>query len=129
MPCLKALRRVAAPCVSPWGYERIQRWTAKGTDPNRSFNPDGEIVAGRSFNPEAATDESTALIRLLREDMGGVDWTCHLDLHETTDTDETGKRFHPIYFSRCRRAAAHQMKQNLGPQKQPGTETRNIRRK
>mmetsp|Transcript_890 Transcript_890/g.1839 ORF Transcript_890/g.1839 Transcript_890/m.1839 type:complete len:370 (+) Transcript_890:83-1192(+) len=79
-----------APCVSPWGYERIQRWTASGTDPNRSFNPDGEIVEGRSFNPEAATDESAALIRFLREDMGHVeDWTCHLDLHETTDTDDT----------------------------------------
>jgi hypothetical protein len=81
---------LVAPCVSPWGYERIQRWTAKGTDPNRSFNPDGEVVEGRSFNPEAATDESAALIRFLREDMGHVkDWTCHLDLHETTDSDET----------------------------------------
>lgn len=81
---------LVAPCVSPWGYERIQRWTAKGTDPNRSFNPGGEIVEGRSFNPEAATDESAALIRFLREDMGHVkNWTCHLDLHETTDTDET----------------------------------------
>eukprot|EP00560_Eucampia_antarctica_P000637 CAMPEP_0197835940 /NCGR_PEP_ID=MMETSP1437-20131217/27444_1 /TAXON_ID=49252 ORGANISM="Eucampia antarctica, Strain CCMP1452" /NCGR_SAMPLE_ID=MMETSP1437 /ASSEMBLY_ACC=CAM_ASM_001096 /LENGTH=355 /DNA_ID=CAMNT_0043441741 /DNA_START=153 /DNA_END=1220 /DNA_ORIENTATION=- len=78
------------PCVSPWGFERIQRWTAKGTDPNRSFNPDGEIVAGRSFNPEAATDESAALIHFLREDMKHVtNWICHIDLHETTDTDET----------------------------------------
>jgi len=83
---------LVVPCVSPWGYERIQRWTAKGTDPNRSFNPDGEIVEGRSFNPEPETHESAALIRFLREDMGHVsqdDWTCHLDLHETTDTDET----------------------------------------
>jgi len=90
---------LVAPCVSPWGYERIQRWTAKGTDPNRSFNPDGEIVEGRSFNPEAATDESAALIRLLREDMGHVkDWMCHLDLHETTDTDET--EFRPAKAAR-----------------------------
>lgn len=90
---------LVAPCVSPWGYERIQRWTAKGTDPNRSFNPDGEIVEGRSFNPEAATDESTALIRFLREDMAHVeDWTCHLDLHETTDTDET--EFRPAKLAR-----------------------------
>eukprot|EP00578_Thalassiosira_sp_NH16_P005069 CAMPEP_0181132290 /NCGR_PEP_ID=MMETSP1071-20121207/30916_1 /TAXON_ID=35127 /ORGANISM="Thalassiosira sp., Strain NH16" /LENGTH=340 /DNA_ID=CAMNT_0023218613 /DNA_START=16 /DNA_END=1038 /DNA_ORIENTATION=+ len=90
---------LVAPCVSPWGYERIQRWTQKGTDPNRSFNPDGEIVEGRSFNPEAATDESTALIRFLREDMGHVeDWTCHLDLHETTDTDET--EFRPAKLAR-----------------------------
>uniref|UniRef100_A0A7S4J2W9 Peptidase M14 domain-containing protein n=1 Tax=Odontella aurita TaxID=265563 RepID=A0A7S4J2W9_9STRA len=90
---------LVVPCVSPWGYERIQRWTAKGTDPNRSFNPDGEIVEGRSFNPEAATDESAALITFLREEMGHVkDWTCHLDLHETTDTDET--EFRPAKNSR-----------------------------
>ena len=25
------------PCVSPWGYERIQRWTAKADDPNRGI--------------------------------------------------------------------------------------------
>lgn len=29
-----------APCVSPWGYERIQRWNALALDPNRSFVPD-----------------------------------------------------------------------------------------
>lgn len=90
---------LVAPCVSPWGYERIQRWNAKGVDPNRSFNPDGDVVEGRSFNPEAATEESAALIRFLREDMGHVDeWTCHLDLHETTDTDET--EFRPAKAAR-----------------------------
>ena len=57
---------LVAPCVSPWGYETIQRWTAKAVDPNRSFNPDGEVVEGRSFNPEAATDESLALIAHLK---------------------------------------------------------------
>lgn len=78
------------PCVSPWGYERIQRWTSKGTDPNRSFNPDGEIVEGRSFNPEAATEESTAIINFLKNEMSHAkEWLCHIDLHETTDTDET----------------------------------------
>eukprot|EP00591_Stephanopyxis_turris_P001825 CAMPEP_0195519498 /NCGR_PEP_ID=MMETSP0794_2-20130614/14900_1 /TAXON_ID=515487 /ORGANISM="Stephanopyxis turris, Strain CCMP 815" /LENGTH=363 /DNA_ID=CAMNT_0040648659 /DNA_START=42 /DNA_END=1133 /DNA_ORIENTATION=+ len=85
------------PCVSPWGYERIQRWNAKGVDPNRSFNPEGEIVKGRSFNPEAATEESAALISFLKSGIGTrkkneegeLDWICHLDLHETTDTDET----------------------------------------
>lgn len=83
---------VVVPCVSPWGYERIQRWNAYAVDPNRSFNPDGEIIEGRSFNPEAATQESAALIRYLREDLkelGPENWICHLDLHETTDTDET----------------------------------------
>ncbi len=87
---------LVAPCISPWGYERIQRWNAYAVDPNRSFNPDGEIVEGRSFNPEAATEESAAIIHYLRNDMaklmgtdGDSGWTCHLDLHETTDTDET----------------------------------------
>ena len=32
---------LVAPCVSPWGYETIQRWNAQAIDPNRSFNPDG----------------------------------------------------------------------------------------
>jgi len=44
---------LVVPCVSPWGYETIQRWNAQAVDPNRSFNPQGEVVAGRSFNPEA----------------------------------------------------------------------------
>ena len=87
---------LVAPCISPWGYERIQRWNAYAVDPNRSFNPDGEIVEGRSFNPEAATEESAAIIKFLRNDIaelmgtdGDEGWMCHLDLHETTDTDET----------------------------------------
>lgn len=87
---------VVAPCISPWSYERIQRWNAYAVDPNRSFNPDGEVVEGRAFNPEAATAESAALINFLRNDMaeimatdGDEGWTCHVDLHETTDTDLT----------------------------------------
>ena len=28
---------IVAPCVSPWGYERIQRWNPDAIDPNRSF--------------------------------------------------------------------------------------------
>ena len=57
----------------------------------------GEIVPGRSFNPEAATEESGALIKLLRE-TGVAQWTCHVDLHETTDTDET--EFRPAKAAR-----------------------------
>jgi hypothetical protein len=94
---------LVTPCISPWGYERIQRWTSKGVDPNRSFNPDGEVVDGRSFNPEAATEESAALIKFLREDMKNLmgddnDWICHVDLHETTDSDET--EFRPAKAAR-----------------------------
>lgn len=96
---------LVAPCISPWGYERVQRWNAYAVDPNRSFNPDGEVVEGRSFNPEAATAESAAIIKFLREDMKSVmgesqheNWTCHLDLHETTDSDET--EFRPAKAAR-----------------------------
>ena len=77
----------------------------QAVDPNRSFNPDGEVVAGRSFNPEAATEESSALLALLAT-LGVEQWTCHVDLHETTDSDES--EFRPakacIYIER---AAGH----------------------
>lgn len=92
-----SFRILVAPCVSPWGYETIQRWNCRAVDPNRSFNPEGEIVPGRSFNPEPATEESTALIGLL-ETMNVPQWMCHVDLHETTDTDDT--EFRPAKASR-----------------------------
>jgi predicted deacylase len=79
---------VVAPCVSPWGYEVIERWNAQAVDPNRSFNPEGKVVEGRSFNPEAATQESTALIEYLKS-LDIEQWVCHFDLHETTNTDQT----------------------------------------
>jgi len=88
---------LVAPCVSPWGYETIQRWNPQAVDPNRAFNPDGEVVPGRSFNPEAATEESAALIALLKR-LDVEQWTCHVDLHETTDTDES--EFRPAKAAR-----------------------------
>eukprot|EP00322_Chrysochromulina_rotalis_P028333 CAMPEP_0115859800 /NCGR_PEP_ID=MMETSP0287-20121206/16802_1 /TAXON_ID=412157 /ORGANISM="Chrysochromulina rotalis, Strain UIO044" /LENGTH=339 /DNA_ID=CAMNT_0003314111 /DNA_START=72 /DNA_END=1091 /DNA_ORIENTATION=- len=88
---------IVVPCVSPWGYETIQRWNAQAIDPNRSFNPDGEVVPGRSFNPEAGTEESLALIKHLNT-LGVKQWACHIDLHETTDTDET--EFRPAKAAR-----------------------------
>ncbi|KAL3811791.1 hypothetical protein ACHAXA_005182 [Cyclostephanos tholiformis] len=64
------------PCVSPWAYEHVQRWNADLKDVNRSFKEGSE------------TDESSALLSYL--DSLDVDmWTCHVDLHETTDTDAT----------------------------------------
>jgi len=93
----KMFNILVAPCVSPWGYETIQRWNAQAVDPNRSFNPDGERVEGRSFNPEAATEESAALIAHVASMHKGP-WMCHIDLHETTDTDET--EFRPAKAAR-----------------------------
>jgi hypothetical protein len=62
-----------APCVSPWGYERIQRWNFDAIDPNRSF---------RETSP---AQESAALMRLIAPLRG--QFAAHIDLHETTDTD------------------------------------------
>jgi hypothetical protein len=67
---------VVCPCVSPWAYEHIQRWQADLQDPNRSFNMD------------APTDESKAIMEYLNK-LGVSKWMCHVDLHETTDTDAT----------------------------------------
>jgi hypothetical protein len=88
----KDFRILVFPCISPWGYETIQRWNCHAVDPNRSFNPDGEHVEERSFNPEAATEESSALMAHLKKIAGEsgqdkLDFVCHLDLHETTDSD------------------------------------------
>jgi hypothetical protein len=69
---------LVVPCVSPWGYETIQRWNCGAVDPNRSFNPDGEVVPGRAFNPEPSTDESRNLIAYLST-LGVEQWLCHID--------------------------------------------------
>ncbi len=73
-----------APCVSPWAYERIQRWNANAIDPNRSFRAEGKA------------EESAALTRLVAplKDQ----FVLHIDLHETTDTDES--EFRPAVAAR-----------------------------
>ena len=78
------LNLLVAPCVSPWAYERIHRWNAHAIDPNRSFRAD------------APAEEAAALMRLvgpLRERV-----LVHIDLHETTDSDET--EFRPALAAR-----------------------------
>lgn len=73
-----------APCVSPWGYERIHRWNAQAIDPNRSF---------RDNSP---AQESAALMRLLAPLRDRL--ALHIDLHETTDSDES--EFRPALAAR-----------------------------
>ncbi|SIR00455.1 M14 family metallopeptidase [Solilutibacter tolerans] len=75
---------LVAPCVSPWGYERIQRWNALALDPNRNFIP-------ASPAPESAA--LMALVAPLNDKM-----LMHIDLHETTDSDET--EFRPALAAR-----------------------------
>jgi hypothetical protein len=75
---------LVAPCVSPWAYERIHRWNALAIDPNRSFR-----------DPSPAP-ESAALMHLVAPLRDRV--LVHIDLHETTDTDET--EFRPALAAR-----------------------------
>ncbi len=75
---------LVAPCVSPWAYERLQRWNAQAVDPNRSFCDD------------SPAQESAALMRLVAPLGDRV--RLHIDLHETTDTDES--EFRPALAAR-----------------------------
>jgi Succinylglutamate desuccinylase / Aspartoacylase family len=75
---------IVVPCVSPWAYERIHRWNAQALDPNRSF---------RENSP---AQESAALMELVAPFRDRV--LLHIDLHETTDTDET--EFRPALAAR-----------------------------
>ncbi|MFY3327387.1 M14 family metallocarboxypeptidase [Vibrio fluvialis] len=74
---------VAAPCISPWGYETINRWNPNAIDPNRSFYAD------------APAEESANLMALVAT-LPNV--LMHIDLHETTDTDES--EFRPALAAR-----------------------------
>ena len=73
-----------APCVSPWAYEVIHRWNMHAIDPNRSF---------RQNSP---AQESAALMRLIAPFRDRV--LVHIDLHETTDSDES--EFRPALAAR-----------------------------
>lgn len=64
-----------APCISPWGYETINRWNPETVDPNRSF-----------LQPSPAREASTLMAYI---DSLDITFLAHLDLHETTDTDNS----------------------------------------
>lgn len=74
---------LVAPCISPWAYERINRWNYDAIDPNRNFRPGGPR-------------EATALMDLVRSFAS--DYLLHIDLHETTDSDRT--EFRPALSAR-----------------------------
>jgi hypothetical protein len=63
------------PCVSPWGYETINRWNPDALDPNRQF---------RAGSPAA---EAALAMACVAGQAPHVD--AHVDLHETTDTDNS----------------------------------------
>ena len=75
---------LVVPCVSPWAYERIQRWNFNAIDPNRAFRPN------------SPAQESAALMRLVEPLRG--QFAAHIDLHETLDADES--EYRPAVASR-----------------------------
>jgi hypothetical protein len=75
---------LVAPCISPWAYERVHRWNPDAIDPNRSFRD------------ESPAQESAALMRLVAPVRDRV--LVHIDLHETTDSDES--EFRPALAAR-----------------------------
>lgn len=75
---------VVLPCISPWGYETINRWNPAALDPNRSFFADSPA-------PESA--QAMQFVEQLN-----VPLLAHFDLHETTDTDNT--EFRPALAAR-----------------------------
>ena len=78
------LNLLVAPCVSPWGYEVINRWNPAAIDPNRSFVADSPAEESRALMKCASRLE--------------VDFLLHIDLHETTDSDE--EEFRPALAAR-----------------------------
>ncbi|QNK00690.1 M14 family metallopeptidase [Dyella telluris] len=75
---------LVVPCVSPWAYERIHRWNPDALDPNRNFVK------------HSPAGESAALVDLL-EPLRDIA-LMHIDLHETTDSDES--EFRPALAAR-----------------------------
>ncbi len=66
-----AVNLLVLPCLSPWGYETVNRWNPDALDPNRQFRADSP-----------AAESALA--------MACVAAQCpNVDLHETTDTDNS----------------------------------------
>ncbi|AIT09723.1 peptidase [Candidatus Francisella endociliophora] len=75
---------VILPCLSPWGYETINRWNPDAIDPNRSFFL------------ESYCNEATLAMQYVFS--LGIEFLMHIDLHETTDTDDS--EFRPALAAR-----------------------------
>ncbi|MCG9723114.1 M14 family metallocarboxypeptidase [Shewanella sp. Isolate7] len=75
---------LVAPCVSPWGYETINRWNPEAIDPNRSFYADSPAQESRALMQWVASFNQPLM--------------AHIDLHETTDTDNS--EFRPALAAR-----------------------------
>lgn len=76
---------IVFPCVSPWGYETINRWNAIALDPNRNFT-----------GVDSPAEECVNVINYLGTMLKDI--YVHFDLHETTDTDNS--QFRPALAER-----------------------------
>ncbi len=79
-----AINLLVAPCISPWAYERIHRWNPRGDRPE-PFVPREQ--------PGWRIGGAVRLVAPLRDRL-----LVHVDLHETTDTDES--EFRPALAAR-----------------------------
>ncbi|WP_440056776.1 M14 family metallopeptidase (plasmid) [Pseudoalteromonas sp. T1lg65] len=75
---------IILPCISPWGYETINRWNPFAIDPNRSFYDNSPALESQLAMAFVSSKSSSVL--------------CHVDLHETTDTDNS--EFRPALAAR-----------------------------
>ncbi len=78
------LNILVLPCISPWGYETINRWNPQAIDPNRSFGSDGKATEARLVVHYLASLQCS--------------FALHIDLHETTDSDNS--EFRPAKAAR-----------------------------
>ncbi len=79
-----AVNLLVLPCISPWGYETVNRWNPDALDPNRQFKANSPVA-------EAALAMACIAANCTRVDL-------HVDLHETTDTDNS--EFQPAKAAR-----------------------------
>jgi hypothetical protein len=80
----EAFNFAVAPCLSPWGYETINRWNPDTIDPNRNFVADSPAAEARLVMAWVASLSGEII--------------AHFDLHETTDTDNS--EFRPALGAR-----------------------------
>ena len=83
-----AFNLLVLPCISPWGFETINRWNPHAVDPNRSFTATSQATG--------QAQESAAVMQFLAPYLADV--RVHVDLHETTDSDNS--EFRPAKAAR-----------------------------
>lgn len=96
LPYANHFNFVVFPCVSPWGFETINRWNPDAMDPNRSFFATNRTSLESDDECEVTVEESGFLQSYLHQLK--IPFLAHFDLHETTDTDNS--EFRPALAAR-----------------------------